>query len=112
MINNKKIFTNITKFINIFSWIIALISMIIIDQARPPFESFLNRIKHMPLRKTWDTDIMQNAFYLLTFLLLLCVFSIIINAVAYKKENYSFKFSPIFLSISSVASIIFYFIYF
>jgi hypothetical protein len=112
MIDKRKTFTQITKAINIISWIIAFILLILIDKARPPFETFLNRLKNMPLRKTWDSDIMQNAFYFLVVLFLLSIFSIMINTIAYKKESYNFRFSSIFLSLSSLLGIILYFINF
>lgn len=112
MSNKRKPFTMTVKIINTLSWIITFILLLLIDKAKPPFETFLNRIKNMPLRKTWDSDTMQNALYLLVLLFLFSIVSIIINAFAHKKENYNFKFSPIFLSLSSLVGIILYFIYF
>lgn len=112
MINEKKTFTIFTRVINVLSWIIALISLEIVDIARPPFETFFNRVKNMPLRKTWDLDTLQYAFYFLPLLLLLSIFSIVLNVIAYKKENYSLKFSPFFLSLFALIGITIYFIYF
>lgn len=112
MIKEKKFFTKTTKVINNISWTIVLILLVMVGMAKPPSETFLNRIKNSPVRKSWDLDIMENTIYFLILLFLLCVFSIIINITACKKESYSLKFSPIFLSLSSLLSILFYFIYF
>lgn len=112
MINNKKTFTKLTGFINMFSWIIALISLGIVSQAKPPFETFVNRMKDMNLRKTWDTGLMEIALYCFIAVFILSIFSIIINIFAYKKEMCEFKFSPIFLSVCSSIAIIIYLIHF
>lgn len=112
MDNKKNSFIKFIMWLNIISWITAYVSIMVIDRARPPFESFFNRLKNMPLRKTWDGNIMHYAFYLLCFLFILCILSIILNIIAYKKNAYKFRFTPFFLSLCSLAGIVAYFIYF
>lgn len=110
--NTKSLYQKFIMWINIICWIISCIILELVDAARPPFESFLNRIKHMPLRKTWDLNTLQYALYGLVILLILCIISVLLNAIAYYNEKYKFKFTPIFLSLCSLAGIIAYFINF
>lgn len=112
MKNTKRVYSKIVASINAVIWVICFISLFLVDRARPPFESYLNRIKDMPVRKTWDIESMTYAYYLFISMLILSILSIIFNIIARKKELYRLTITPFFLGICSIYGIIVYLIRF
>ncbi len=108
--NNSTSFgTRWVKYTSILCWFITLIILFFIDKARPPFESYLNRLKNMYPRKTWNSDLVQYAFYLSVFIFILSISSFIVNIGLYKKKGCPLSISPILLTIFSLIVIIVYF---
>ncbi|MTK13547.1 MAG: hypothetical protein F8N39_16170 [Clostridiaceae bacterium] len=112
MKNTKKIYTKIVVYMNVLIWIIGLVSVFLIDRARPPFESYLNRIKDLPVRKTWNMDLMSYAYYLFILMLIFSILSLLLNIVAYKKEKFRLSITPFFLGLCSIYGIIMYLTHF
>lgn len=112
MKNIKKIYTKIVVYVNILIWIISLVSIFLIDRARPPFETFLNRVKDLPVRKTWNMDLMSYAYYLFILILIFSILSLLLNIVAYKKERFRISITPFFLGLCSIYGIIMYLTHF
>lgn len=112
MENTQKIYTKIVVYINILIWIISLVSIFLIDRARPPFETFLNRVKDLPVRKAWNMDLMSYAYYLFILILILSILSLLLNIVAYKKEKFRLSITPFFLGLCSIYGIIMYLTHF
>lgn len=112
MENKKKIYTKIVIYMNILIWIISLVSAFLVDRARPPFETYFNRLKDLPVRKTWNTDLMSYAYYVFILMLIFSILSLILNIVAYKKEKFRLSITPFFLGLCSIYGIIMYLIYF
>lgn len=112
MVNMRTIYIKIIMCINISLWIICFAILSLVDRARPPFESFLNRIKHLPVRKTWNLDLMGYVYYLLILGLIISICSIILNIIAHKKEKISFRFTPFFLGPCLLYALVEYLVHF
>lgn len=69
------------KWASLISWLIVSIVLFIIDRARPPVETFFERVLNIKLRTTWDEDLLKYSFYLLIALFIFCAISLIFNAI-------------------------------
>ena len=96
------------KWAGYFLWIIAVTVILMADKARPPIETFFDRLFKIHLRKTWNTELMKYAFYLLILLFLTCIFTIIINSRRHRRKTDRYNPSVIVLSILSLIGMIIY----
>ncbi|MBV7276482.1 hypothetical protein I6U48_26760 [Clostridium sp. PL3] len=112
MKNMQSIYIRVIMCINLSTWIIAFFIISLVDRARPPFESFLNRLKDEPVRKVWNSNLMEYVYYLLILAIVLNVFSIILNTIAYKKEKIGFRINSFFLGICLLYGLVMYLIHF
>lgn len=96
--------------VGIIVWIIVIAIIFIIDKAKPPLESFLDRMFNIQLRKTWDDSLMFYAFCLLLFLFLLCAFTMVINIYRHRRKTDRFNPTVIFFGITSMIGIIIFMI--
>lgn len=93
-------------------WVIAIAIIMLADKARPPVENFFDRHFDIQLRKSWDTDAMLYAFYLLIILFITCLVTIFINSRRHRRKTDKYNPSIIILTLLSLAGIIFYLLYF
>lgn len=110
--STRKIYNTILLCINLLLWIITFTMVSLVDKARPPFETFLNRLKDLPLRKTWNLSLMEYVYYLLILSIILSICSIILNIIAYRKEKIKFKLTPFFLGACSIYALVMYLMHF
>lgn len=96
------------KWAGSFSWVIAFTIIVLTDRAKPPVETFFDRYFHIQLDKTWDTDLMRYAFFLLLVLFFTCVFTMIINSRRHRRKTDRYNPSIIVLSVLSLLGMIIY----
>lgn len=112
MENSKPIYKKITNILNLINWILLVFAAGFLDRARPPFETFLNRLEELPVRKTWKMDLLDYAMYLFILMIILSISAFIINIIARRKEKFKITYTPFFIVIVSIYAIVWYLIKF
>lgn len=102
------IFVKLVHWIGIIAWIFATIILVIIEAAKPEFETFFDRMLNLHLRTTWDLDVAQYAFLFMLLLFYVCVIAILINSRRMKRKTDRFNKSIIALAILSLIGIVVY----
>lgn len=100
------------KFMAVSGWIFMLIILIILEKAKPQFETFFDRFYNLSLRTTWDYSLAQNIYYMMFAGLLISITGLIISAKRYRRKEDMYPVSPILIGIFSIAGILLYRIYF
>ena len=60
---NQDIWTRILFFFSYFVWILIVVILIVIEMARPQFETFFDRCYKLNLRTSWDTEVFTYLYY-------------------------------------------------
>lgn len=100
------------KWTGLISWCILIPGLYFVEKARPPMETFFDRLLEIETRQFWDVEYIDIAFYLMAALFILSMVSIIINSRRLKRKGD--RLSPS-LSINAALSMIgiaVYFIFF
>jgi hypothetical protein len=90
------------------AWILALIIIGITTYAKPQIETFFDRLLEVKLRKTWDMELMQYAFYLMVATFILCSIALVVNFRRKRRKSDRFNKSILFLGIVSLFGAILY----
>lgn len=97
----------------IIVWTVVLAIIAMIDFAVPPrSETFFERLLDVRVQKTVDIHLLNTAFWLLIFLFIFSLISLILNTRRLKRHTDRIHKSFIFSLIGSLAGIIIYFFYF
>jgi formate hydrogenlyase subunit 3/multisubunit Na+/H+ antiporter MnhD subunit len=102
------IWMKIVSWASIAGWIVLFAIIYILSKAKPQTENFFDKMLNVRLRKTWDIDLAQYAFYLMIFLLIFSFSTFIINIKRHKRKTDRYSPSIILMFIFSVMGIISY----
>jgi hypothetical protein len=100
------------KWTGIVSWIVLFSIMLITDMAKPPIETFFDRMFNVKLRTYWDTGLIRLALVFMVVLFLLSVAGIIANSMRHRRKTDRYNKSVIFSATASFIGILFYIFYF
>lgn len=94
---------------SVLVWGFMLITLLIIEQAKPELENFFSHMFNVTLRQRWDLDLLTYAFYLSVFMCIFSIFSLIVNKKRHRRKTDRYSKSIIFTLIFSLWIIFFYF---
>ncbi len=89
-------------------WLVMLIAMIILEKAKPPFETIATRFANVRLRTTWDEELTRHLFYLMCLGLVISIAGIVINARRLSRKNDHLRINLIIVYLISLFGIIMY----
>lgn len=90
------------------SWLLIITALIFTDQAKPERTTFFDRLFEVSVRKHWDRDLLQNAFYVLLVNLAVCIIGFIMNMMRQKRKTDKISKSIIVLTTITLAGILWY----
>lgn len=96
------------KAASFFIWAIIIVIIIIMNQAKPQVENFFSRLLNVPLRESWDIDLLRYAFYLSDIMLVFSIFAFILNMGRHRRKTDKYSKSIIIMIIFSLGVILFY----
>lgn len=94
------------------SWLVLLTAMVILEKAQPQEIPYFSRLMHQEYRTWWDLELAQYFFYIMVFLLLLSLFTLLINSRRLKRKYDKLNISVVIIGLISLIGIILYLIYF
>ncbi len=92
----------------IICWCLLLAIMIIMDFAKPTYETFFDRLAHVPVTSSWNTELLQVLFYLMVLGLELSLLGLLLNTRRNKRKTDHYPGSLFFIAGVSLAGIIYY----
>lgn len=90
------------------AWLLTLSILVITSYAKPQLETFFDRLLEVRVRKTWDIELMQYAFYLMVATFAMCCFAILVNTRRKRRRSDRYNKSIIFLGIISLLGAVLY----
>jgi formate hydrogenlyase subunit 3/multisubunit Na+/H+ antiporter MnhD subunit len=93
---------------SVAGWSLLFLIICILSKAKPEAETFFDKMLKVHLRKTWDIDLAQYAFYLMIFLLFLSVSTFIVNIKRHRRKTDRYSISIILMIVFSIIGIIAY----
>ena len=90
------------------SWALIITAIVFIDQAKPDSETFFDRLLEVSVRKYWEEDLVQYAFYVLLLNLSVCIFGFVLNALRQKRKTDKISKSIIVLAVVTLSGILWY----
>ncbi|MFT9493470.1 hypothetical protein [Anaerosolibacter sp.] len=103
------LWVKLINWLGITAWGIMFFILYITDRARPPMETFFDRLFKVQVRQTWNLDLLQYALYLMITLCVLCVAGLLINVKRHRRKTDRYNISLILMMGLGVFSIIMYF---
>jgi hypothetical protein len=88
------------------SWILIISAFLITIEARPKFETFIDRMVKARVRDYWDTSLLQYTFYVLIINLAVCIIGFIFNMLRKKRKTDKISKSIIVLGCITMSGII------
>jgi formate hydrogenlyase subunit 3/multisubunit Na+/H+ antiporter MnhD subunit len=86
-------------------WLLMLVAFFLIDQAKPEFMTFFNRMAGVTVAPHWDQTLAVYILALMILGTLISIYGIIINTTRQKRKFDSYRFSLISLAVVSVLGI-------
>lgn len=106
------IWVKLISWFEIISWVILFITLYVITKAKPQVENFFDKFLKVSLRKTWDLELAQYAFYLMIILLTLSICALVVNSKRHRRKSDRYSFTLILMSMVSFIGIVIYTLYF
>jgi hypothetical protein len=103
------LWVKLVHWLGITAWGIMFFIIFITDRARPPMETFFDRLFKVQVRQTWDLDLLQYALYLMITLCVLCIAGLLINTKRRRRKTDRYNISLILMMGLGIFSIIMYF---
>ena len=102
------LWTKALRWLGVFGWFVMIVSLYVIDRAKPEDENMFTKAANVSVRTTWNQELIHYLFYILIFGLCISVFGIIINSRRHHRKDDRFKYILIILGIISFFGIIKY----
>lgn len=100
------IICNWLEFAGVFVWVVFLAALILYQDAQPQNETFFDRLLEVKLRQTWDFQTLNMAIYLLLFLFVLSIVSIVLNLRRMKRSTDHLRLTFVFSLVGSLIGLI------
>ncbi|RQD69743.1 MAG: hypothetical protein D5S00_05770 [Tindallia sp. MSAO_Bac2] len=94
--------------IGIISWLLMIPLLILIDQAKPQFETFFDRYFDIQVDAGWDYEVFRYALYLMVAMLILSGIGLLINKTRHKRKDDYYRINLIIIFMLSLLGIIYY----
>ena len=102
----------ILKVLGVVSWFFMLLFLILLEIAKPEFESFFDRFYHLNLRTTWDLEVAQHLYQLMFIGLGISIIGLLIGSQRYRRKTDKPPSALILIGVISIAGVALYRIYF
>ena len=99
------------KTLAVFSWIFMLIVLIILEKAKPQFETFFDRFYHLKLRTTWDYALAEHIYHIMFAGVLISAVGLAISFKRYRRKEDMYPVSLMLIGLFSLVGILLYKIY-
>ncbi|MBB6214355.1 formate hydrogenlyase subunit 3/multisubunit Na+/H+ antiporter MnhD subunit [Anaerosolibacter carboniphilus] len=103
------LWVRLVNWLGLLAWGIMFFIIAITDRAKPPMETFFDRLFKVKVRQTWDIGLLQYAFYLMIALCVLCVIGLLINSRRHRRKTDKYNISLLLMMGLGIFSIIMYF---
>lgn len=88
-----------------------ILSMLLIDRAKPRIETFFDRLLGMQLQNNWDSDLLLSNYHLVIAIFTLSIAGLLFNTRRARRQSDSYSRTLIFLAIISLSALIFFKVY-
>lgn len=89
-------------------WVLIFIAFMFYIEARPKFETFIDRMVKAHIRNTWDFNVLQYAFFVMLINIAICIIGFIMNMLRQKRKTDKISKSIVVLGIINLSGIIWY----
>lgn len=100
------------RYLALTGWLLLVIAIFILDQAKPKIETFFERVYDIRLHQQWDMDLAKYILWLMVLGFFLSIVGLIINAKRKRRRTDQWRLSLIFLGIICSAGMLLYFVSF
>lgn len=104
----QDVWLKLIQWIGIISWVLMVPLLVLMDRAKPQFETFFDRYFDIQVESGWDYEIFRYAFYLMIFLMVLSGTGLLINKTRHKRKDDFYRMNLIIILILSILGIIYY----
>lgn len=102
---------NIVSVFSLVSWLLMLPILVLVQQAKPQLETFLDRWVGSEIEPTWDLTLYRYAFYLMLVVLVLSFIGLVLNAFRRRRTTDSWRINLIVIFLLSLSGVIYYLLY-
>lgn len=102
------VWIRILKVLGVVSWFFMLLFLVLLEIAKPEFESFFDRYYHLNLRTTWDLDVARHLYRLMFLGLGISIVGLLISSQRYRRTTDRLPFALILIGVASIAGIVLY----
>ena len=105
----------LTKILYLFSglgWLFIIIVLILLEKAKPQFETFFDRFYHLHLQTTWDYHLARHIYHIMIAGLVISGIGLVVGFNRYRRKDDVQDIFLIFCAVISVIGIILFKIYF
>lgn len=96
------------SWLGVTGWLLMVAAMIIIEKAKPPFETVATRFFNVRLRSTWDAELTRYLLWMMYLGLLISISGLVINAKRLSRKNDQLHINLILLLVISLFGISMY----
>ncbi|MBU0992482.1 MAG: hypothetical protein KJ737_08320 [Proteobacteria bacterium] len=100
------------KGLAVSAWFLMLGILIVLEVAKPEFETFFDRYYHLKLRTSWDLELARQIYYLMFAGLGLSIAGLLIGSKRHRRKTDARPVSLILVGLFSISGIILYKLYF
>ncbi|NLK73211.1 MAG: hypothetical protein GX285_09360 [Clostridiales bacterium] len=100
------VFNQSVRWISIIGWFIFIFSILLIREAAPQNETFLDRFYNASVRTHWNDALLVCSFVFMLILTILCFYAFICNLKRRRRATDKLSYSIIILGIISIIGII------
>jgi len=91
----------------ILCWSLFIVSLLLVDKAKPRIETFFDRLLGVQLHQNWDHKLLQANFYVVFAIFLLSSAGLLFNKMRARRKTDRISRTLIFLSVLSFSALIF-----
>ncbi len=102
---------SIISVFSLVSWLLMLPILVLVQQAKPQLETFLDRWVGSEIEPTWDLTLYRYAFYLMLVVLVLSFIGLVLNAFRRRRTTDSWRINLIVIFLLSLSGVIYYLLY-
>lgn len=91
-------------------WLMVIAIFIVLGMAKPKEQTLFENLANIQLHRTWNYNLLRSAFFMLVFLFLICIISLILNIFRHKRKTD--RFNPVvivFMILSFIGIMLFLF---
>ena len=106
------VWIRILKILGVISWFFMLLILILLEIAKPEFETFFDRFYHLNLRTSWNLDVAQHLYRLMFLGLGMSMVGLLIGSQRYRRTTDTPPVALVLIGVLSIVGIALYRIYF